>query len=169
MWLKVNGALYRISPSYSQISRVKTHYGEGKILEMTDKLKTDLINAWQYAPYNTYIGTVNRGDEKVDLKNVFSAESSVEIKIKEIKLDNSYENKNNSITLEITSSENITVDIDFASQQSDDNFGTMDFKNVTLTKDTPEEITFDFWGWRDVTYGVNFSVENTRVRLIINP
>lgn len=169
LWIETKGKLYRITNDYSQICRVDTHFGEGVILEMTDELKKDLINAWQYAPYNTFIATVKRGDENVEIKNVFSAESTVEITVKEIKLDNSYENQNNSITLEITSSVNQTLEIDFASQQSDDNFGTMDSKSVTLSKDTPEEVTFDFWGWRDVTYGVNVSVENTRVRLIINP
>jgi hypothetical protein len=64
MWIEMSGNIYRLSPNLSQICIVETHFGEGRMLEMTDELKSDLNAAWNYAPYNYYLGEYSYSSDR---------------------------------------------------------------------------------------------------------
>lgn len=99
MWIESSGKIYRLTPDLSQICLVETHFGEGKVLEITDEFKTNVNNAWYYAPYDYYKGTYNKGESTVELKSVFESGSSLQLSIKEIKVDSSY-NPHSTIRIE---------------------------------------------------------------------
>ena len=42
LWLEIGNEIYRMTPDLSQICRVESHYGEGKVLTITEDLKTDV-------------------------------------------------------------------------------------------------------------------------------
>ncbi len=77
MWIESAGKIYRLTPDLSQLCLVETHFGEGKVLEITDEFKTNVNNAWYYAPYDYYKGTYNKGDYTVDLESIFKSGSTV--------------------------------------------------------------------------------------------
>lgn len=138
MWIECSGKIYRLTPDLSQICLVETHFGEGKALEITDEFKTNVNNAWHYAPYDYYKGTYNKGDYSVDLTNVFKSGSSLQLNIKKIYVENK-EDPQNTITVELVSDVDKEVSIKLHCQQSDDNLAAGDSKTVLLEKGSPQQ------------------------------
>lgn len=168
MWIETDGSIYRLTPDLSQICRVDTHFGEGRVLEMNEAFKTDVNNAWYYAPYNYYKGTYQSGDDTVELNRVFISDSSVELRIKKIQIEKKY-NPQNTITVELISTVDQTVAIKLHCQQSDDNFELGDGKMINLTKGVAETVDLTFGGWKDFRYWVYIEVDNTKAEIMIEP
>ena len=61
VWIEAEGKIYRLTSYLSQICLVETHFGEGRVLQMTKELKEDLNDVWDYAPRNTYLGEYSYG------------------------------------------------------------------------------------------------------------
>lgn len=168
MWIESSGKIYRLTPDLSQICLVKTHFGEGKVLEITDEFKTNVNNAWHYAPYDYYKGTYNKGDYTVDLTSVFKSGSSIKLNIKKIQIESGYD-PNNTITIELISSVDQEVNIKLRCQQSDDNLATGDYKTVQLKKGEPTTVDLTFGGWPNFTYWVYIEADFTKAEITINP
>ena len=167
MWIEWGERIYRLSPDLSQISLVETHFGKGNILEITDSLKKDINDAWYYAPYDYYLGTYKAGEEAVELKNIFEAESSVNISIKNITTEKSYDPKN-TVSLEIISSKDQAVTVTLHCQQSSDNLTDGDAKTVELKKGVPASVELQFGGW-PYSYWIYIKADNTLAEIKIEP
>lgn len=169
MWIESGNRIYRLTPDLSQICLVETHFGEGKVLEITDEFKTNINNAWYYAPYNYFKGTYNKGDSTVELNNVFESGSSIDISIKEIKVDSSSYNPFNTILIELISTVDQEVTVKLRCQQSDDNLALGDDEIVELKKGVPTTVELAFGGWTDSTYWVYIEADYTKAEITINP
>ena len=169
MWIESGNKIYRLTPDLSQICLVETHFGEGKVLEMTDAFKTNVNNAWHYAPYDYYKGTYNKGDSTVKLNSVFESGSSVDISIIEIKIDSSSYDPFNTILIELISSVDQEVAVKLHCQQSDDNLARGDAKTVELKKGVPTTVELGFGGWSNFTYWVYIEADLTKAEITINP
>lgn len=168
MWIESSGKIYRLTPDLSQICLVETHFGEGKVLEITDEFKTNVNNAWHYAPYDYYKGTYNKGDYTVDLTSVFKSGSSIKLNIKKIQIESGYD-PNNTITVELISSVDQEVNIKLRCQQSDDNLAAGDYRTVQLKKGEPTTVDLTFGGWPNFTYWVYIEADFTKAEITINP
>ena len=168
MWIESGNKIYRLTPDLSQICLVETHFGEGKVLEITDAFKTNVNNAWHYAPYDYYKGTYNKGDYTVDLESVFKSGSTVQLSIKKIQIE-SGNDPNNTITVELISSVDQEVNIKLHCQQSDDNLAAGDYRTVQLKKGEPTTVDLTFGGWPNFTYWVYIEADYTKAEITINP
>lgn len=168
MWIESGNKIYRLTPDLSQICLVETHFGEGKVLEITDAFKTNVNNAWHYAPYDYYKGTYNKGDYTVDLESVFKSGSTVQLSIKKIQIESGYD-PNNTITVELISSVDQEVNIMLHCQQSDDNLAAGDYRTVQLKKGEPTTVDLTFGGWPNFTYWVYIEADFTKAEITINP
>ena len=168
MWIESGNKIYRLTPDLSQICLVETHFGEGKVLEITDAFKTNVNNAWHYAPYDYYKGTYNKGDYTVDLESVFKSGSTVQLSIKKIQIESGYDPKN-TITVELISSVDQEVNIKLHCQQSDDNLAVGDYRTVQLKKGEPTTVDLTFGGWPNFTYWVYIEADLTKAEITINP
>ena len=168
MWIESGNKIYRLTPDLSQICLVETHFGEGKVLEITDAFKTNVNNAWRYAPYDYYKGTYNKGDYTVDLESVFKSGSTVQLSIKKIQIESGYDPKN-TITVELISSVDQEVNIKLHCQQSDDNLAVGDYRTVQLKKGEPTTVDLTFGGWPNFTYWVYIEADLTKAEITINP
>ena len=168
MWIESGNKIYRLTPDLSQICLVETHFGEGKVLEITDAFKTNVNNAWHYAPYDYYKGTYNKGDYTVNLTSVFKSGSTVQLSIKEIQIESGYD-PNNTITVELISSVDQEVNIKLHCQQSDDNLAAGDYRTVQLKKGEPTTVDLTFGGWPNFTYWVYIEADYTKAEITINP
>ena len=168
MWLEVGGLIYRLSPDLSTICRVDRHLGKGDVLEMTDSLKGMIRDAWHYHPYDYYIGTYERSTDRIELRHAYLAESSVQISIKDIEIQNQID-PTNTLTIELLSTVAQTLSVGLTCQQSDDNLAVGDSREVTMTPGTPVTVSLNFGGWKDYTYWVYITADNTRIELEIKP
>lgn len=168
MWIESGKKIYRLTPDLSQICLVETHFGEGKVLEITDAFKTNVNNAWHYAPYDYYKGTYNKGDYTVDLESVFKSGSTVQLSIKKIQIESGYD-PNNTLTVEMISSVDQEVNIKLHCQQSDDNLAAGDYRTVQLKKGEPTTVDLTFGGWPNFTYWVYIEADFTKAEITINP
>ena len=168
MWIESGNKIYRLTPDLSQICLVETHFGEGKVLEITDAFKTNVNDAWHYAPYDYYKGTYNKGDYTVDLESVFKSGSTVQLSIKKIQIESGYD-PNNTITVELISSVDQEVNIKLHCQQSDDNLAAGDYRTVQLKKGEPTTVDLTFGGWPNFTYWVYIEADYTKAEITINP
>lgn len=168
MWIESAGKIYRLTPDLSQICFVETHFGEGKVLEITDEFKTNVNNAWHYAPYDYYKGTYNKGDYTVDLESIFKSGSTVQLSVKKIQIESGYDPKN-TITVELISSVDQEVNIKLNCQQSDDNLAAGDYRTVQLKKGEPTTVDLTFGGWPNFTYWVYIEADFTKAEITINP
>ena len=169
MWIESGNKIYRLTPDLSQICLVETHFGEGKVLEITEEFKTNVNNAWHYAPYDYYKGTYNKGDSTVVLNSVFESGSSIDISIKEIKVDSSSYDPFNTILIELISSVDQEVAVKLHCQHSDDNLARGDAKTVELKKGVPTTVELGFGGWPNFTYWVYIEADFTKAEITINP
>ena len=168
MWIESGNKIYRLTPDLSQICLVETHFGEGKVLEITDAFKTNVNNAWHYASYDYYKGTYNKGDYTVNLTSVFKSGSTVQLSIKKIQIESGYD-PNNTITVELISSVDQEVNIKLHCQQSDDNLAAGDYRTVQLKKGEPTTVDLTFGGWPNFTYWVYIEADYTKAEITINP
>ncbi len=147
-WIESMGRIYRVAPDYSQICRVETHFGEGKALEMTDELKIAIEGAWNYSPYYSYSGTYTAGDETVELKVTNESDSLIRMSVKDIYVGSARYSEN-TITMELTSSEDREISVKLRCAQSSDNYGMGDEETVLLKKDIPVTVELKFGGFTD--------------------
>ncbi len=168
MWIESAGKIYRLTPDLSQICLVETHFGEGKVLEITEAFKANVNNAWHYAPYDYYKGTYNKGDYTVDLESIFKSGSTIQLSIKKIKIESGYD-PTNTITVELISSVDQEVNIKLHCQQSDDNLAAGDYRTVQLKKGVPTTVDLTFGGWPNFTYWVYIEADFTKAEITINP
>ena len=121
------------------------------------------------APYDYFKGTYNKGDSTVELKNVFKSGSTIDMRIKEIKVDGSSYDPFNTILIELISSVDQEVTVNLRCQQSDDNLARGDAKIVDLKKGVPTSVELSFGGWPNFTYWVYSEADYTKAEILINP
>ena len=169
VWLECGSiGLFRLNPEMTEICKVQTHLGEGKVLQMTDTLTELLVQAWYYHPYDYWSGTYKDG--AVSLQQVYKADSVVGwVEIESIHIENKIDSQNNIITLRIRGSENKTVKAHLLSYQSDDNLGSEDVEEIELINGEEASVEFTFYGFYNYSYRVSITIDNTRIVLTINP
>jgi hypothetical protein len=166
LWIDTQNGFFRLTDDYTSLCRVETHLGEGIALEMSDELRTLLLNLWSYYPYHYDSGTYQDG--KLFISHRFPASSIVDIIVKDMHISHK-EGKKSTITVEVYSptQQEITVLLDC--RQSDDNLGLGDQKTVSLNANESKTLTLSFIGWTSVGYEVVLTADNTRIGLWIMP
>ncbi len=169
VWIECGSVgLFRLNPEMTEICKVQTHLGEGKVLQMTDTLKELLRQAWYYHPYDYWSGAYENGT--VSLQQIYKTDSAVEwVEIESIHIENKIDSQNNKITLRIIANESKTVNARLESYQSDDNLGSNDVKEIELAKGNETTVEFTFYGFYNYSYWVSITIDNTRIILTINP
>ncbi len=166
VWIDTQNGYFRLTDDYTSLCRVQTHLGEGIELEMSGELRTLLLNLWSYYPYNYYSGTYQDG--ALFIAHRFAARSDVDIIVKDMHMARKDDEKS-TITVELCSSADKEVLISLNCQQSDDNLGLGDQKNVSLKANESQVLTLSFVGWTSFGYEVVLTADNTRVGLWIEP
>lgn len=160
--------MFRLNPGMTEICKVQTHLGEGKVLQMTETLKELLRQAWYYYPYDCWYGTYENGE--VTLQQKYKAYSAVEwVAIENIHIENVHHSNNNKIKLRFKAVESKTVNVRMESYQSSDNLGGLDSKEVELIKGKESTVEFVFGGFYNCVYEVSIMIDNTRITLTVNP
>ena len=160
--------LFRLNPEMTEICIVETHFGEGKVLQMTDTLESLLSQAWYYHPYDYWYG--NYENNTVTLQQVYKAVSAVEhIKIEDMYIIDEIDSKNNKIVLNIQANESKKVMVCLKSYHSDDNIAGIYFKEIDLISGEEITLEFTFPGFYNYTYWVSIMIDNTQINMAINP
>lgn len=169
VWIECGSmGLFRLNPEMTEICKVQTHLGEGKVLQMTDTLKELLRQAWYYHPNDCWSGSYKNGE--VTLQQEYKTDSAVEsVAIEGMHVENKHHSENNKIILSILAKESKTVDVRLQSYQSDDNLGSFESKELELIKGDEITIEFTFFGFYKYTYFVSIIIDNTRIDLTIDP
>lgn len=170
VWIECGSiGLFRLNPEMTEICKVQTHLGEGKVLQMTDTLKELLRQAWYYHPYDYWSGAYENGT--VTLQQVYkNSNSAVEwVAIDNIHIENVHHSKNNQIVLRIQGAKNQAATARLESYQSSDNLGSFESKNIRLDSDEETTVKFTFSGFYNYTYWVSITIDNTKIKLAINP
>ena len=169
VWIECGSVgLFRLNPEMTEICQVQTHFGEGKVLQMTDTLKELLRQAQYYHPYDYWSGTYENG--VMSLQQVYKSDSAVEwVEIESIHIENKTHSRNNKITLCVRANESKTVKVSLDSYQSDDNRGSFEVKEIELLNGEEATVEFTFFGFYKYSYWVSIMVDNTKINLTINP
>ena len=168
LWIECGSiGMFRLTPGFTEICKVETHLGEGKVLQMTDTLAELLHQAWDYYPYDYWSGTYENGE--LTLKQVYKTDSAVEnVAIESLRIENTTNAKNNKIKLSIPANESKTVNASIFSFRSSDNFGSYDSKEIELISGKETTVEFIFTGF-DSTYYLTIMIDNTKIYLSIKP
>ena len=170
MWIEVGDAIFRVMRDTDQIIRVDRHMGAGYVLEADEAFWEDLYNAWYYYPMDYYKVVYENGELTTTHKYV--GNSSVKIDVKSIVISpdaTSHHDEDHTVTLELCSSIDQTIELYFDSHQSSDNFGSMELLEYELEKDTPITVEIPFSGWQNHRYWLTISADNTTVEVTIEP
>ena len=168
MWIEAGGKIYRTDPSLTQLCRVDKHLGKGKVLNMSDELRTMLANAWHYHPYDYHRGTYTNKTDTLELEHVYASPTAVQIQVQKLDIKNEY-HPTNSITLELYSKQNIGVTVSLDCYRSDDDLAAGDYKEIFLEAGVPQTVELTFGGWSDSSYWITVTADNTRINLKIEP
>ena len=165
-WIETDGKLYRIDRDYTQLCLVESYLGAGEVLEFTDELKNMIIDMHNYWPNDVYSGEYDKSSNEITLRHLYSADSSVDIKIKEIYVRFMYHYNKNKITLELTSDIYQIAEVNVLGYKSSDNLLDGDRRNVPLRAGTNVAdfsfgSSFDYYFWLSIKSG------NTRITLKI--
>lgn len=167
LWIEAENKIYRMDPELSQICLVEKHLGKGKILELPEGFSKDVSVAWHYTPYDYYLGTYNPGDDTVELRNVYATDSSVQIRVKKIKMNSEYPS---TMILELVSKEAQKVTVRLNCRYSSDVIGRSDYETVDLKANIPQTVELEFDGpARKYHYWVYIKADNTKIEIEINP
>lgn len=167
VWLDCgNVGLFRLNPEMTEICKVQTYLGAGKVLEMTETMTQLLQQAWYYHPYDYWSGTYENGT--VSLTQVYKSDSAVEwVEIESIHIEDTA-SQNNNLKLRIRANESKRVKVSLESNQSDDNRGSYDKKEIELIQGGETTVEFTFFGFNNCSYVVDIHLDNTHIQLIIN-
>ncbi len=165
-WLRYGDKLYRADSEFNTICLVQTHYGEGKLLAISEELSQKLFGAWYHAPYDSYYGTYKKGGSIPQLSRLNFAYSDISIKIKDINImtaANTSE-RGNTITLEIISARDGEFKIELDCYASDDNLALGESKSVTLKAGEAQTLTLGFGGF-PYDYWIMIKGDNTKIEI----
>ena len=170
MWVECGDVgIFRINPDMTEICKVQTHLGEGKVLQMTDAVKTMLEQAWYYHPYDYWSGTYKNGT--VTLLQVHPADSAIDrVEIKDIHIESDVVgcSENNKITLSVRANESKSAYVNLDSYASHDNRGSRERKPIELVKGGETTVELEFVGF-GCPYWVDIVIGNTKITLRVNP
>lgn len=169
VWIECGSVgLFRLNPEMTEICKVQTHLGEGKVLQMTDTLRELLIQAYNYYPNDCWYGTYENGE--ITLQQVYKADSAVDwVEIEKIYVENAHHSQNNKIKFSIIANESKTLNVKLRSYASSDNLGSYDSKEVKLVKGKETTVEFTFDGFYNYPYYLTIEIDNTRIEFEIDP
>lgn len=169
LWLELGDKIYRIDPDTKEICRVDKHLGKGYLLDASADFITLIYKVWQYHPYDFYRGSYNVATDTLEIKNVYDANSTVDVTVKKVEIADVQDFvEENKIKLELVSKTDQTLNLEFYSQQSSDNFATMESVEVALEAGKPKTVEIAFGGWSKIGYYLTVCADNTRLVIDIN-
>ena len=169
VWIECGSVgLFRLNPEITEICKVQTHLGEGRVLQMSDTLKELLYQAYYYHPYDYWSGSYENGT--VALQQIYKNDSAVEwVAIENIRIENEFHSENNQITLRILAADTQTVNVCLDSYQSDDNRGSSYSKEIALVRGEEATVELAFYGFYSCGYWVSITIDNTKINLTVDP
>lgn len=167
--LTLDGQTFRFDSRFSTAALVTSPSGIGVALKMTPAVSRFFAQTLQYAPDNTYEGTVKAG--KGEITNVFPAESSVKIVKATLRMPEDAKNKV-SVLFDSAVAQDVMAEVQtFQSKDSVQDNYCLD--PVSL-RGGEQIVTFEFRGFDDVNdlpYDLQITVttaEGTRTSLILH-
>ena len=167
-WIEVGDKLYRIDPEMKTLCRMERHLGNGVVLSMSEELRDMLADAWYYHPFNYYSGTYHNETNELELNHLYTSPSTVQVSIEKIKVEKSYHELDNKITITLKSNIDQTIPITLDCYASDDNLAQGDWKEITLTAGKSQTIELTFGGFV-FDYWIELKADNTFISLKIEP
>ena len=169
LWLEVGSKIYRIESDTKELCLVDGHLGKGYVLDASSEFISLIYKVRQYHPYDFYVGNYSVAADELELDNVYEADSTVDIKVKKIEIGEGDQFEPvNKITLELLSETEQTLSIALETQQSSDNFASMESLEVTLEEGKAETVEISFGGWQNYDYYVTVTADNTRISITID-
>ena len=163
MWVEAGGRIYRLGSN--EIVLVKKHLGKGTVLGDASECLAEIANAWSYWPMDCWYGTYKEG--KLSMEHRYEAETTVTVNIVSMNVIKDL-HPENSMTVELTSTIDQTVHISLDCASSSDNLSTGDKKDVEVVAGQPKTVELTFGGF-PFTYDVVIRVDNTSVKLVVDP
>ena len=167
LWIETKDGLYRLDGNRTQLCRVDTYFGEGRVLEFPDDLKKMTLRLYYRYPYTYYYGTYNSNTGEIQLEQIFTLYPDVVpqfFEIKELKIDKTLHG-NNSITLELSTEWWGQMKVELESAASDDNLSYGDSKIVEM-KGTfePTVVELNFGGF-PFDYYIYITLDEVNVKI----
>lgn len=166
VWLEIDDTLYRINEDRTQLCRVETHYGEGRILKPSEDLFELIDPVLTYWPSNCYSGIYCDGT--LTLTHEYKVEPTVDVTVTDLEVGEADEKyQHYSITLRLYSK---TYQMFQTSIESGggDLFYTVDVNYMELRPGWAKTVTMEFQCPKnDSVCGVTIGVANTRIDLRI--
>ncbi len=167
LWLEIDSQIYRIDRDIRTIACVDGLFGEGYYLEFSNELRKDILDAWQFHPYDYYSGKYKNSQNTFQIEHKYEAYSSVSLYVKSIDADDT-SGVSNKIVLEVISDKDQTVEIVLDCRQSDDVLTEGDHKSLTLKAGVAQTVELSFGGF-SYRYWIDICVDNTWMFIIIDP
>lgn len=166
VWLEVGDDLYRINEDRTQLCRVETHYGEGRILKPSADLFELIGPVLTYWPNNCYSGIYRDGT--LTLTHVYKTEPTVDVTVTDLEVGEADEEyQHYTITLRLYSKTYQTFQTHIESGGGD-LFYTLDGDIMELRPGWAKTITMEFQCPKNHSVcGVTIGVANTRIDLRI--
>ena len=168
LWLEYDDKIYRFPFDLSQMCCVETHFGAGVILKPSEELIRNIQVLWAYKGSNYYRGYYCKGSKTIDIFHEFSAESNIQLEVKEMCVEQS-DAPYNYITVELTAQEDMKIDISLVCRASIDNYSGGDKKTVSLKKNVPKKVKLTFGGWENFAYEIYISMPSYQLEITIDP
>ena len=162
-WVEAGGRIYRLGSN--EIVLVEKHLGKGTILGDAKECLAEIANAWSYWPWDCWYGTYKDG--KLTMEHKYAAETTVTVNIVSMNVIKDL-HPENSMTVELTSTVDQTVNVRVNCAASSDNLSGGDQKDVELVAGQPKTVELTFGGF-PFNYDVVIYADNTRVTLAVDP
>ena len=166
LWIETQNGLYRLTDDFRSLCRVEYQLGEGIELEMTETIRNQILNLWEFYPYHYDVGTYKDGT--LVIGNRFAANTDIGITVKDMHVSRR-EGEKSTVTLELRTYTDKEAHVSLLCQQSDDNLGMGDGIDISLTAEKRETVTLSFEGWANTPYEILIEADNSRVRIHITP
>ena len=164
-WVEAGSKIYRLDPDMDSICLAESHLGMGYVLDMSQESKNLLVSAWNYDPWNYYVGSYVPSEDSLELEHTNKAPSTVDISVLKVLMAED-ENGTNKIILQLTPRITQTLDISLSCNQGNGSSETGDQKTVTLKAGKPETVELTFGGFSS-DYQLDIEADNTRISLKI--
>ena len=170
IWLEIGEDIYRVNSYLSKISRVEGHLGKGYVLGTSQEFREKLNSALSNNAVDSYYGTYNNETKEIEIKNTWDSKSTVDFRIKEISVTKDSDFcDSNKITLELISTIDQNITINWSSEESSDVILTLtDSQDVSLEKYFVKTVELIFGG-RDNNIWLYINFANTKITLKITP
>lgn len=167
LWIECGTVgLFRLDPEMNEICKVETHLGKGVELRMTDTLKELLTQAWDYFPNDYWSGKYENGT--ITLNQIYKSDSAVDyVRIDSIDIE---DDKWTTIKIVLTIGAKDSMKTDCSLSCSNGCvIGYGDREEIEISAGKEIKVKLTTGGLGDMPHYVTIDIDNTKIRLTIEP